>query len=398
MGIALACALVGSPVAGAESFYVNTTADEADATPGTGGCLTTDGKCSLRAAIEEANLPESPEDEAEDEIYFEEEAFEAGDPPIALLSELPAVTDQVKIIGRECETGSGVNGPCVQVDGLASSPALTIEDIEVTNNEKVEIEALSITGSEVGIEAENVDSLRIRSSWFGIGVDGSAAGNETAIRLGPGLEGTQIGGEGAGSGNLFAHSTVGLDLLGASRVKIVGNSFGVAPTGTEAAANGTDIAIASTKTSLAIDNTVGTRVSPEQAASARCDGGCNLISGSSSNGIDLGGDSERLPAIGTTVVGNHIGLDATGEASLPNVGVGVLVGSASHTVIGGPRAGDTNRIVGGSAAVDAGSEPPNLKIQGNLIGSRAIAGGRRTPRKTGCWSTPPVFLCRPRKR
>jgi hypothetical protein len=346
--------------------------------PGDEFCVTADGKCSLRAALEESNSSA----EASDAIFFEEEPFEADDPPITLVSELPVVTDQVSIVGRECETGAGVVGPCVEIDGLDSAPALTVAKVAVTEG-FVDIESLAITDSEVGIEAEEVDFLRIRNNWFGIGVDGGAAANEIGIRLGPGSEEAQIGGEGPGTGNLFAHSTIGLDLLGASKVKVVGNRFGVAPTGTEAAANGTDIAIASTKTSAAIGNTVGTRVSPEAAATAQCDGGCNLISGSGSSGIDLDSGGERLPAVGTTVAGNHIGLDATGEASIPNAGAGVFVGSASHTVIGGPRAGDTNRIVDGSAAVEAGPEASNLIVRGNLIGSRATASETADPPEDG---------------
>jgi CSLREA domain-containing protein len=44
-----------APAAAAATFTVNTTADEVDVTPGDGVCLTANGVCSLRAAIQEAN-------------------------------------------------------------------------------------------------------------------------------------------------------------------------------------------------------------------------------------------------------------------------------------------------------------------------------------------------------
>ena len=377
--IALSCALIWPAGAAAETFFVNTAADEIDITAGNEFCETAAGKCSLRAAIEETNALAGPSDA----IFFEEENFEEDDPPITLGSELPAITDQVSIVGRECVAGAGVFGPCVEIDGLDSAPALTVANVAATEG-FVDIESLAIVDSEVGIEAEDVDSLRIRSNWFGIGMDGSPAGNQVGVRLGPGSERARVGGEGPESANLFAHNDIGLDLLGASGVRVLGNEFGVSPTGTAAASNGTAVAVASTAGSIASDNTIGTRVSAAALATARCDGGCNLISGSDSNGIDLAGDGgDRLPAVGTTIAGNQIGLDATGEASLPNAGTGILVGAAPRTVIGGPRAGDANSIVGGGAAVEAGPDAPYLVVRGNLTGSSAGPGGEADPPEEG---------------
>jgi CSLREA domain-containing protein len=370
--------LIWPAAVAAETYFVNTAADEVDLTPGNEFCETAAGKCSLRAAIEETNALTGT-----DAIFFEEEPFEAGDPPITLSSELPAIAEQVSITGRECETGAGVFGPCVEIDGLDNAPALTIANVTVTEG-FLDIESLAITDSEIGIEAEEVNSLRIRNNWLGVGVDGGVAGNQIGVRLGPGSEGARIGGEGPGTGNLFVASTAfGLDLLGASDVRVLGNVFGVTPTGAPAA-NGTDIAVASTETSLASDNTIGTRVGAAALATAKCDGGCNLVSNSGSSGIDLAGDGgERLPAVGATISGNQIGLDPSGEASLPNAGAGVLVGAAPRTVIGGPRAGDANSFAGGTAAVAAGPGAPYLVVRGNSIGSSAGPAGTADPPEDG---------------
>ena len=84
--LVLVCAIAWPAAAGAETFFVTTTADEADATPGDEFCVTAGGKCSLRAAIEEANATA----EVFDEIRFEEEVFEGdADSVIELSSALP---------------------------------------------------------------------------------------------------------------------------------------------------------------------------------------------------------------------------------------------------------------------------------------------------------------------
>src|SRR5262245_35745379 len=49
------------PQAGAATFTVDTTEDGADATPGDAACATTGGACSLRAAIQEANMLPGPD-------------------------------------------------------------------------------------------------------------------------------------------------------------------------------------------------------------------------------------------------------------------------------------------------------------------------------------------------
>ena len=360
--VALACLLALPMAARAETFFVTTTADEADAAVGSEGCLTAAGKCSLRGALEEANASLGEFDE----VIFEEEFFagRASD-VVQLASALPPIVDPLRLYGRECETAAGPTGPCAEVRGISSAPALTIEGVE-----GVEIESLAVTGAKVGLATEAASGLRVRASWFGIALDGSAAGNETGLELGAGSDRGRIGGEGPGTGNFFANSSeVGLSILGASRTRILGNRFGVDFAGA-AAANGTNLAIGS-KGSTALDNIVGTRVSPGAAETAACDGGCNLLSGAESNGIDLTGEAGSGPPVGTTVVGNQIGLDGAGTGSIPNAEAGVVVGTAPHTTVGGPRPEDANRIVGGTVAVEAGPAVPYLVVRGNRIGSAA---------------------------
>jgi CSLREA domain-containing protein len=355
IALAFALALVAPVAASAELLTVDTVADEADAAPAVPGCLTAAGKCSLRAAIEDANLST----EEFDEILFDEELF-AGETAdaIVLASGLPAITAPVRINGRECAAEAGVGGPCVEIDAVATAPALTVAAAEV------EIEGLAVTGAETGLAATEAPFLRVRGSWFGARLDGSAGGNETGVLIDPGSDGARIGGEGPEAGNLFANnSDEGLDVLGASDVRVLGNDFD---------ANGVNIEVSSTASSPATGTEIGTRVSPFAAATAACDGGCNLISGSASSGIDLtGGEGAEGPAVGATVHGNHIGLSLDGASAIPNAGAGILVGQAPETVIGGPKAGDANRIAGGSVAVTVGPGAPDLVVRDNLVGTAA---------------------------
>lgn len=360
-----ACALAAPAVASAEQFSVTTTADEEDAVLGNEACLTGGGKCSLRAAIEEAN--ETPTEF--DEVRFEEEVFEGdSDSVIELASPLPTIDSPLAVAGRECETEAGIAGPCAEIAGDAAAPALAVEGAE-----EVTIELVAVTGAEVGIELVEAPRFWLRSNWIGTPLDGGAAGNAIGILVGPGSDRSRVGGEGPGAGNLIANNGgAGIEIRGASNVRLLGNRLGVTPPGTGAAGNGSNIAIGSTAGSVALENTIGTRLSPEAAATPGCDGGCNLISGAAGPGIDLSGSGADGPAVGTTIAGNLVGFDATGEGTVPNAGAGAAVGAAPQTMVGGPKPGDANRFAGGTAAIESGPAP-GLTVLGNLIGARAGA-------------------------
>jgi CSLREA domain-containing protein len=376
--IALACALVVPVVASAESFEVDSVADETDAAPGNEFCLTAGGKCTLRAAIEEANSLEG-----EDGISFAREVEEdeemkglfdgSAAATISLGSVLPPIVSTVNIFG-ECVLTVGLR-PCVGVDGPGlSEPALVVENAEV------EIHGLAITGAETGIEVSGSPRLRISSNWLGVKLDGSAGGNGTGIRLGKGLENARIGNE--GETNVFANNLGdGLDIHGSDKVSVMGGYFGVAPDGVTLAPNGgKDIEVVAFAGSGGVGNRIGTLLTSLPAATPACDGGCNVISGAGSSGIDLEGDGgEESPATDTTIIGNHIGLDLSGTAAVPNAGDGIHVGRAARTVIGGPRGSEGNRFAGGEAAVEAGPEAANLVIRGNSIGVAVTGAGLAAP-------------------
>lgn len=373
--VALVCALALPAVAAGEAFEVDSVGDEQDASVGVGGCLTAGDVCTLRAAIEEANEnPNGPEER--DTIEFDELVFGAPGAAIVLADSLPAITDPLYVRGTgEC-LPSEVVDPCVELSGPIDDAALRVQS---TND--VVIERLAITGAETGIEVDDATAVRLFKNWFGVKLDGSAGPNETGVLYGPGSDEGVLGTPGKEEeGNLFANNTaVGLDLFGASRTVVVGNSFGVEPDGSTAAANGKDIELTSDVNGgiEAAGNVIGGRVASEAVGGA-CDRACNLISGATGAGLDLEGDGgDEGPAVGTLVLGNYFGLTASGAGSVPNVAAGVRVGTAPGTVIGGAKAADANRFSGGTAAVQAGPGASDLVVRGNRVGvdglDRAVA-------------------------
>ncbi len=366
--IALACALVAVPMARAEQFIVNSTADEVDDSLGDESCHTTPGGvCTLRAAIEEGDsLGESTS------IEFEEGVFDGqSSSTIALGSQLPDIAVPVFIEGI-CETGPGALGPCVGISGLSGKPALV-----VSNAEESEIRGLAITGAQTAISLLGSPRTKIQENWFGVALGGASVGNGTGVLVGPGSNRSLIGGEGAEQGNVFSGNAAdGLDVHGGNGVKVYGNYFGVEPDGITPSLNGgDDIEVVSTGGGEVTGTEIGTRVRPTAAASPECDGGCNVISGATANGVDLQGEAGESPATSTSVLGNYIGVNAEGTGAVPSAEAGVNVGEAAHTLVGGPSAGEANRIDGGGVAVLAGPAAGDLAIRGNLIGVDAAGTG-----------------------
>jgi CSLREA domain-containing protein len=363
--------------AAAESFVVDSVADEVDLSVGTGGCATAAGTCTLRAAIEEADAAVGESSE----IEFEEEPFEGGaGATIVLGSSLPPITVPLRINGHFCGTPLGVEGPCEGIDGITTEPALRVEGAA-----GVEIAGLAVTGAEVGIEVAGAESFKASRDWFGVTLAGVVDGDGTGVIVGPGSDGSRVGTEGLGLGNTFAGgSGDGLEILGAEGVNVLSNYFGVLPDGSTPAPNaGADITVASTPGHVASGTAIGTNLKAAALATPGCDRGCNVISGAGASGVDLTGAGGTGPPTETTIAGNFIGLDAAGTGAVANTDAGVLVGGAAATVIGGPKASEANYIAGGSVGVHAGPAAPDLVVRGNGIGIGPGGAPSATPLTAG---------------
>lgn len=90
----------------------------------------------------------------------------------------------------------------------------------------------------------------------------------------------------------------------------------------------------------------------------------NVISGNENSGVAL-----NFPTFDNRIVGNYIGVDASGTQPLPNGGDGVFMSSVRNNIIGGITPGAANVISGNlrnGVSIEAGT---NNQIVGNLIGT-----------------------------
>jgi CSLREA domain-containing protein len=234
----LACglvALLAPAAASAAEIIVNSTGDQADETPGSGGCKTSVNTCTLRAAIEEANLSVGTDEVLFNPFIFSGELVDT----IALGSALPTITDTLFLEGHRCATAAGVPGPCVGVSGPSGGFALRVEA------DNTWIRGLAITGALTGISVVNgTTGFVAQYDWLGVKLDGTNGANNTGIFLDPGSNSATIGGVLPTVRNVFAYNNnEGLDLEGASSAQIRGNYFGVAPDGSTQAANNKNIEI-----------------------------------------------------------------------------------------------------------------------------------------------------------
>lgn len=367
--IAIGCLVALPSVALAETYVVDSTGDQADENPGDEECETASNTCTLRAAIEESNESTGTLDLIHFAAAFDGKQADT----IALTKVLPEIEDPVHIdgdSGGQCTTEAGPKGPCAGVSGPSASLGLVVEADEVT------IEGLAITGALIGINVRNESTEFIaRDNWVGVKLDGTAGENSIGIFIDPGSDEALIGGTAAADRNVVSNNGVGLDIEGASFALVQGSYFGVTPAGTAAAANAKDIEVTDSTAGggfTAIENEIGALVEDEALESAACDGGCNVISGATSTGLDLNGNgslSNEAPATGPTLVhGNYVGLGSDGTTVLANATFGILAGESESTTLGGPINGDANYIAGGGYGIYH-ENGEGLEALGNAIGS-----------------------------
>ncbi|MEM2446439.1 MAG: right-handed parallel beta-helix repeat-containing protein [Candidatus Bathyarchaeia archaeon] len=108
LGLLVLNGLPTARAAGGETFTVNTSADGSDNKLGDCWCRTSDGQCTLRAAIQEANACSGPQT-----IKF------SGPWAITVTTQLPILTDNGTVIDGSdwWGTGSGLGLPMVWLDG-----------------------------------------------------------------------------------------------------------------------------------------------------------------------------------------------------------------------------------------------------------------------------------------
>jgi hypothetical protein len=229
----------------------------------------------------------------------------------------------------------------------------------------------------VGGTAPGAGNVISRNGANGIAIAGRTLSAGPRFGIGNVIQGNRIGTDPAGdvalpnaqNGILIDNSEA--NTIGPGNV-ISGNAAdGLVISNTRATANvvrgnliGTDAAgkraIGNTGTGVRLLNAPGNVIGGAGAA------GRNIVSGNQAAGIAIGGES----AVGNVVLGNFVGLDATGAGDLGNRQDGIdIAGAASENTIGGTTAAARNVIAGnlGSGVVITDSAFDNV-VAGNYVG------------------------------
>lgn len=358
------CALIAAAalpaLASAAEFAVNSVGDGVEPT----ACETpsTSDECTLRSAIDLANT--TPNVGGPDTITFSQSVFGGAAPAstIEIGSPLPAVTEAVTLLGgdtagRQCPTGWGLDGPCVEILATGGASILPVKAGNVT------VEGIAFDGAQTGILVDKgATRFTARNDWFGVGLNsGVGAGlSKSGIRLDAGADEALIGGLDSTDRNVFTTGEVGLYVDGASSSATQGNYFGLRPNGAFPSGHSLDVGVRivddarGTPVVKASENEVGGVLGPE-ATTAACDGPCNVF-GVEEGGadIDLAGESSEEVAAAsgpTRIRGNYLGLSPDGTAG---------IGRAEEAIYAGPprgasEPGPSEVMVGGSNSLSEGN-------------------------------------------
>ena len=348
---------------------VNSSGDAIDTTVGDGIChtggLNADGhpECTLRAAIAEANASV-----AIDEIDF---AIPAADPgyvagpsaywSIAPDSALPSITTDMTIdattqagwVANTNPARQALNGTLViEINGIgagATTDGLVVDGASAAIRGLV-VNRFKSSGINVTGAAENTE---LRGNYLGTDVSGSFGGFFS--NLGPGLvikngsSNTIVGGENPDERNLIGDAggaLMSISGAGTDDTIVRGNVIGTRSSGTVSV--------------VTMSTADGVYVGSGPANVNLID---NMISGAGEDGIDLDGVASA------TIEGNWIGVDVSGNVSLPNAGDGIEIKGGSTSVGIGGGGSKANVISGnGSAGVNLSNVSSGIVIEGNLIG------------------------------
>jgi hypothetical protein len=212
----------------------------------------------------------------------------------------------------------------------------------------------------VWIQDSGTMSITVLGNYIGTDLSGtSALGNgEVGVFIGFGARNNIIGGQTSGTGNLISgNGSTGVFIQNTSTAgnRVLGNYIGTDIFGTSRLENaqvGVFVGFGAT------NNTIGGST-PEMR---------NLISGNSGDGVFI----QNTGTAGNRVIGNYIGTDASGMASLGNRGLGVFISAgASNNTIGGDARGARNLISGNGdyGVFMGGSGTSGNRVSGNFIGT-----------------------------
>lgn len=330
------------------------------------GCRTDATKpCSLREAVHWAN-----DLGGRVEVVFDISAQDAGYRAargvwvITLVQDLPILTTRGTAIDATTQPtagtvpAAGVGGclrPLVELTGTGASS----RGLEVNGNQNA-ISGLAIYGfAGAGVRVAGHGN-RLTCNYLGTNAaEAAGLGNVNGVAVRGVGDNNRIGA--AGAGNLIAgNSNAGVLVHGrVANTAIEGNFIGLSSDGVTKLANGTGVIIEQGATATRVGGLGG-------RAADRCSGGCNVISGNTTHGVVIdGADNSR-------VVGNFIGVAASGTQAVGNTLDGVRI-VASHGVrVGGGKPDLANVISGNRNGVfvtgSSARRAEQNTIEGNILG------------------------------
>ena len=355
----------------AHVFTVDSTGDGADASPGDGTCDDGAGHCTLRAAIQEANAASG-----HDLIAF---ALANSDvQTISPASALPAVTDPVTIDGTT-EPGFTSGHPLVEISGSATGTGA--------------VDGLAISAGATTVRGLVID----RFHGWAIHLSGSGGDTVAGNFVGTTPDGMGIAGPSGQASDGILVDGVGNNTIGGTAETTPGSSCAgdcnlISP-GYLQAGHGEGIKVmgAGSTGNVIQGNFLGTnRIGQALPSSGAVDG----VSLAGASGTTIGGTTAAARNLfgniafygvlihqspNTTVEGNWLGIDASGQSSLPITQQTINDdGSSSGVVIGGltstPGSAPGN-VIGASLNEGLRVAGAGTLVEGNTIGLNAAGTG-----------------------
>jgi hypothetical protein len=243
----------------------------------------------------------------------------------------------------------------IQIDGVSSGAANGL----VLSGGDSTLEGLSITRFNIGVDIVGAGDDTLTGDFIGTTPAGNVGGYGNDVGVESNASSNSIGGAKPAARNVISgNSQQGVLLYGGSSANLIaGDYIGTDRTGENRLGNGNGgVALYD-----APDNTVG--------GSAL--GAGNVISANGSDGVLVSSYSNGPGSLSTVIQGNTIGLDADGTIALGNGNNGVEVDYGAGTLIGGPKAADSNIISANQAGVFLQNSAIDVAIEGNEIGTDA---------------------------
>ena len=375
MLLCLAVILAAVPAtASATTYTVDSTGDLPDRNLGDNICKdTTDpeanAKCTLRAAIMQANAHAGP-----DAIAFD---LGNGLATISPQFQLPEILDTVDINGTSQPGWSGA--PIIQLSG-ALAPADT-DGLRITGGSGSTVRGLIINRFRIGLGIDGPGSNTVVNNWMGLDATGfSASPNRRSgiyvfsspnnVIGGPdGITRNVVSGNGVAGVGAADEWGKGIEIFGggAAGNKVVGNYVG------------TDIGGSTPVGNLRHGIWVGSGVGGLGTASNTdvgdgTDEGRNIVAGNGEEGIYV------LDSPGTRIRGNIVGLGLDGRVA-GNGFRGIAIENAPGAQVGGLTPGERNVVsANGKLGTEEtegiivfGPEAKNVLVRGNYVGTN-LAG------------------------